>query len=186
MWRATRVSALATPVVATALLASALLATVLLSCSGGTSRAAGCGPAERQQAQFPANHVLPGQPEPSYLSDPPTSGPHAALARVEPLYETPLPRPTQVGILEAGKVLAQYRPDLPADQVTRLRQLAGGSLVVAPNPALDHAVVTSAWLYLQRCTVVDEATIGAFVKAHGGKGPGGPLDTTSTVVRSHG
>lgn len=158
-----------------------LVAAGLMSCSSGTPRAAGCSPVERQQAQFPANHVLPGQPEPTYLSDPPTSGPHAALARVDPVYDAPLPRPTQVGILESGKVLAQYRPDLPADQVARLKQLAGGQLVVAPNPGLDKGVVTTAWLYAQRCASFDEATVKAFVDKHGGQGPGGhPTSSTSS------
>jgi hypothetical protein len=103
------------------------------------------------------------------------------LARVEPVYEAPLPRPTQVGILETGKVLAQYRPDLPADQVARLKQLAGGQLVVVPNPGLDKGVVTTAWLYAQRCASFDEATVKAFVDKHGGQGPAGhPANSTSS------
>ena len=117
--------------------------------------------------------MLPGQPEPSYLSDPPTSGPHAPLAQVAPVYDAPLPRPTQVGILEAGKVLVQYRDDLAGGDVERLRALGGGDLVVAPGAELDRGVVASAWLYLLRCDGVDEEALREFVAERAGAGPGG-------------
>jgi hypothetical protein len=146
---------------------------VLTGCSKAGGESAACGKATHEQAQFPANHVLPGQPEPAYLTNPPTSGPHAPLATVDPVYDAPLPRPTQVGVLETGKVLIQYRPDVPADQVEQLRGLAGGDIVVAPNPELDHPVVTTAWLYTQRCHRVDTGALKSFAKARADHGPGG-------------
>ena len=155
-----------------AIVFGALLALPFTGCGSAGGESAACGKVTHEEAQFPANHVLPGQPEPTYLTNPPTSGPHAPLARVAPLYEEPLPGPTQVGVLETGKVLVQYRGDVPAPQVDELRGLAGGDVVVAPNPGLDHPVVATAWLYTQRCERVDAGAIEAFARAHGAGAPG--------------
>ena len=146
--------------------------TAVGACSGDVS-AGPCDRPERQRAQLPAIHVLPGQPEPSYLSDPPTSGPHAPLTSVPPVFDTPVPRPTQVGILERGMVLVQYRPDLPLDEQQRLVGLAAGPVTVAPNPQLDRPVVASAWLYLLRCDAVDTAALADFVTNRTADAPGG-------------
>jgi hypothetical protein len=160
-------------------IAAAVLMAVLLACGGGGDDASGgaggdgCDRPQRQQAQFPASHVLPGQPEPTYLSDPPTSGPHAPVAEAAPLYDTPLARPTQVGLLEIGRVLVQYRADLPPEDVARVRALAGGDVVVAPAAELDRPVVASAWLYLLRCDGVDEEGLQRFAAERAGAGPGG-------------
>ena len=132
-----------------------------------------CDRPERQRAQLPAIHVLPGQPEPSYLSDPPTSGPHAPLTSVPPVFGTPLPKPTQVGILERGMVLVQYRPDLAPAERQRLLDLSGGPVTVAPNPQLDRPVVASAWLYLLRCDAVDTGALADFIATRTGEAPAG-------------
>jgi hypothetical protein len=154
-------------------LTAALGASALAGCSRSSGASAACGKATHEEAQFPANHVLPGQPEPTYLTDPPTSGPHAPLADVQPRYDTPLPKPTQVGVLEAGKVLVQYRPDVPAAGIDELQKLAGGPIVVAPNPDLDHPVIATAWLYTSRCDAVDVGALRAFARSHADHGPGG-------------
>ena len=145
------------------------------ACSGGASPGAGgCRPVERPQAQFPASHLLPGQPEPRYLSEPPTSGPHISVITRPTVATGPISRPEQVGILEAGAVLVQYRPDeLDAAQVATLAAVAGPEVVVAPNPDLDDPVVLSAWLRLQRCSAVDTGPITAFVDEHADLAPGG-------------
>jgi hypothetical protein len=162
-----------------AIVATAVLVTALLACGGdddGASSAAAssrCDEPQLQPAQFPAGHVLPGQPEPRYLSEPPTSGPHAPVAEVAPVYDAPVARPTQVGILETGRVLIQYQGGLPADQIDRLRSLAGGHIVVAPASELDRPVVASAWLRLLRCDAVDEEALRDFVGDRAGKGPDG-------------
>ena len=132
-----------------------------------------CDRPERQRAQLPAIHVLPGQPEPSYLSDPPTSGPHAPLTSVPPVFDTPVPKPTQVGILERGMVLVQYRPDLAPAERQRLLDLSGGPVTVAPNPQLDRPVVASAWLYLLRCDAVDTGALADFIATRTSEAPAG-------------
>jgi len=132
-----------------------------------------CEQPEHQRAQLPASHVLPGQPEPSYLSDPPTSGPHAPITSVPPVFAEPVPKPTQVGILERGMVLVQYQPDLPAAERQQLLDLAGGMVAVAPNPQLGQPVVASAWLYLLRCDALDTKALGDFIDGRTSEAPGG-------------
>jgi hypothetical protein len=153
-----------------------LAALVALGAVGACSddRASGpCEEPEHQRAQLPASHVLPGQPEPSYLSDPPTSGPHAPITSVPPIFAEPVPKPTQVGILERGMVLVQYRPDLAPAELQQLRDLAGGLVAVAPNPQLGQPVVASAWLYLLRCAAVDTGALRDFIDNRTSEAPGG-------------
>jgi hypothetical protein len=49
--------------------------------------------------------------------------------------------------MEHGAVWITYRPDLPKEQVDKLRQLArdSNSLLVSPYPELAAPVVASAW-----------------------------------------
>jgi hypothetical protein len=85
--------------------------------------------------------------------------------------DEPLPRPIQVGLLEAGKVLLQHG-DLPPAAQTSLESLASDGVVVAPNADLPAPVVATAWLTKMTCTSVDVDALDAFIAAHAGKGPG--------------
>jgi hypothetical protein len=116
-------------------------------------------------------HVLPGGREPQYLTNPPTSGPHVPGPQLSGVRTEPLDKPTQVGVLESGSVLVQYR-DLDAAAIASLSQVAGDQVVVAPNPDLPDKVVLTAWVFKRTCSSVDTAAIGEFVTAHRGKGPG--------------
>lgn len=81
-----------------------------------------------------------------------------------------LSRPRQVGHLEAGGVLLQYR-DLDAAELDRLTALAGGRVVVAPNPLLPDRVVATAWLRKEICSAVDVSELESFVSSNLGHGP---------------
>jgi len=117
-----------------------------------------------EEAPDPASsvHVLPGGAEPQYTTDPPTSGPHQAVGEVEAVQADPIPRPRQVGILESGRVLVQFGPDLDAGARTALTALAGDEVVVAPNDELPAPVVATAWLHKMTCTGVDAEALTAF------------------------
>ncbi len=149
----------------------ALLVTapVLVACSHPAQGASACGPVVREALDPNVGHVLPGAAEPAYRTDPPTSGPHTPTAIPAGVLDHPLTRPVQVGALEGGTVLVQYRD---AADLDALRPLAAGHVVVAPNPSLKDAVVLTAWLFKQTCSRVDAASISAFAAAHGGHGPG--------------
>jgi hypothetical protein len=161
------------PIVALAAVAAG--ASAFAACGGGSGSSGadgGCGPI-RREALDPGFlvHVL-GEAQASYQTDPPTSGPHQPSPPVEGVLAEPLSRPIQVGVLEAGDVLLQHRPDLPADQRRALEGLAGDGVVVAPNPDLDQAVVATAWLYKRTCDEVDLDALEDFAAQRQGKAPG--------------
>ena len=142
----------------------------LLGCGGGSSDGAaggGCG-ASRREAAAPDSsvHVVAGA-EATYQSEPPTSGPHSPAPGAV-VFDRSLTGPEQVGILETGAVLVQYRPDEldPPDRQV-LVELARPEVRIAPNPALPSPVVLTAWTAKQQCDAVDAATIAEFVDEYG-------------------
>jgi hypothetical protein len=151
------------------------VAAATTGCGGGSDAgapASGCGPDQQERIDpASANHVLSGAAEPDYLTDPPTSGPHAPAPARDGVLPNPLPRPEQVGHLEAGGVLLQHG-SLPDDQREALEGLAGAGVVVTPNPDLPAAVVATAWTRKMLCSTVDVDALSAFVDAHLGDGPG--------------
>jgi drug/metabolite transporter (DMT)-like permease len=158
--------------------ATALIVGLLAGCgsASGSGSAGGCQrvvtePLDRQYLV----HVLPGAPDPSYRTDPPTSGPHQPTPPVKPVVEQPLPRPIQVGLLEEGRVLLQHDGLSVADR-TKLEALAGGDVVVAPNPDLPAGakIVATAWVTKQICSRFDADALEMFAKDHAGNGPDPP------------
>ena len=141
----------------------------LAACGKGSTTSSKCGPGVRETLDSNLNHVLPGGVEPTYLTDPPTSGPHTPGSLPTGVESTPLSKPVQVGALEAGIVLVQYRD--PTD-LEALRPMATGKTVVAPNPSLPARVVATAWLWKQTCSAVDTAALAGFAAEHANKGPG--------------
>jgi hypothetical protein len=134
--------------------------------------ATGCGP-DQQERIDPAspNHVLRGAAEPDYLTDPPTSGPHAPAPARDGVLPNPLGRPEQVGHLEAGGILFQHST-LPEADLRALEALAGTGVVVVPNDDLPAPVVATAWTRKMVCSTVDVDALSAFAEAHLGDGPG--------------
>ena len=151
------------------LLVVALVVVSAASCSSGGSSA--CGQAHTEPIDPNLRHVIASGAEPHYTTDPPTSGPHTPGALPGGVLKQPLARPSQVGALEAGLVLIQYR-DLDSTGIATLSQLAGDKVVVAPNPDLPDRVVATAWLNKQMCSAVDVPELRGFIRNHQGKGPG--------------
>jgi hypothetical protein len=142
-------------------------------CHDGQAAADGCGPVTRE-ALDPNYlvHVLQDDPSIEYRSDPPTSGPHQPGPPEQGVLDHPVARPVQVGLLEGGDVLLQYRPaDVTGTERSDLEALAGDRVVVAPNPDLPAPVVATAWLYKRTCDSVAVAPLQGFVDARAGKGP---------------
>ena len=113
--------------------------------------------------------MLEPDAEGDYLTDPPTSGPHYVSA-VDGIVSRTLFAAEQVGILETGRILVQYRPaDIELNEVAGLA--GSGAAVVAPNPNLPSAVVATAWAKKMECGSVDRAELGRFITDEGGGGP---------------
>jgi hypothetical protein len=164
------------PTLARLLLVLMVIVVVTTGCSGSDHSQATCSPitTEPLDPNF-LIHVLPGAKRLHYRTDPPTSGPHQPSPHLARVQQRPLPEPVQVGLLEAGDVLVQYRQLRGAD-IARLRRLAGGHVVVAPNPDLSprYRVVATGWIHKQTCTAVDTDALRRFVRLRGGKGAGAP------------
>lgn len=147
-------------------LALLLIGATCVGCSDDRSSA--CGPTVRE-ALDPNSlvHVLPGASTPKYLTDPPTSGAHQPTPMLDGPLSEPLPPLTQVGVLEQGRVLVQYR-NLDAADTKAIRALNSDQILTAPNPDLPGSsrVVVTAWLVKMQCSAFDAAAIEAFATAH--------------------
>lgn len=160
----------------TALAVVVLLAVLLPACSASHPGPATCGPIVREalDPNF-LIHVLPGAKGVHYRTDPPTSGAHQPAPHLARIQRRPIPRPVQVGLLEAGDVLLQYR-SLDQRDTDRLRRLAGGRVVVAPNPSLSARVkvVATGWIHKRTCTALDVGALQDFTRQRAGHGADSP------------
>ncbi len=149
------------------LLLAVLMVVAIGACGSDGEKARGsCGPdVEERLDPGSTRHLLPGAPEPRYLGDPPTSGPHLGGPPPAGVQHQPLSPPAQVGVLESGGVLVQHR-GVSEGERRQLEALAGDKVVVAPNPTLPASVVTTAWQHRLECTGVDLAALRAFIAEH--------------------
>ena len=131
----------------------ALVVLPSLSCSSAGNAA--CGKAHTEPLNPNLGHVIASGAQPQYTTDPPTSGPHTPGALPGGVLTQPLTRPSQVGALEAGIVLVQYR-DLSATPTSRRsRSSPAARWSWRPNPDLPDRVVATSWLNKQVCSAVD-------------------------------
>ena len=128
-----------------------------------------------------ALRLLPNAPEPTYATDPPSSGAFVVGASVGSTPSEPLSRPVQVGLLAQGKVLIQYDSTLSPADVADLQGLAGDDIVVAPNPTLSSPIVATAWRVRQTCEQLDLSTLRQFATVNANRAPDANASTTTTA-----
>jgi hypothetical protein len=150
-----------------------VVALILGACGGGSRLEATCTDVITEELDPGWTvHLLPNAPEPEYVTDPPTSGPHYSATPVAGIVDAPLDDPSQVAVLEVGGVLVQYRPEaLSGADRGRLERLAQDGVVVAPAPDLTDPVVATAWTTKQRCDGVALDSLTTFIADHGAQGP---------------
>jgi drug/metabolite transporter (DMT)-like permease len=160
------------PTAAVVLLLAMIVSSAACGGDGGDPDDAACGDV-RTEALDPNSiqHVLPNAPEPSYLSDPPTSGPHQPGAPVSGVIDDQLSRPVQVGLLEAGSVLIQHRGDIDAAAGDELAAV-DPRVVIAPNTDLRSEIVATAWRHKLECSEVDVDDLRDFIETYAGVGAG--------------
>lgn len=95
-------------------------------------------------ANLPSGHA---QGLVAYPQTPPAGGDHSAAWQNCGCYDAPIASENAVHSLEHGAVWITFRPDLPREQVDRLRDLARGQtyLLVSPYPDLPAPMAASAW-----------------------------------------
>ncbi|MEP7331686.1 MAG: DUF3105 domain-containing protein [Terracoccus sp.] len=103
----------------------------------------------------------------TYAQIPPAGGEHSPVWLNCGAYTAPVSNENAVHALEHGAVWVTYRPDLPPEQVTALREsLPSTYAVLSPFTGLKAPVVVSAWGKQLVLTGADDPRLGAFVKAY--------------------
>ena len=141
---------------------------------------AGAGPdieGLEQLAEDPSHEHVEGPLE--YDRVPPLGGEHNPRWLACDVYDDPVPLELATHSIEHGAVWIAYAPDLPADQVEQLGELAGQSekteeyVLVAPQDGLDSRVVAVTWGAAIESSSADDPRLEQFVEAYAGGGQGG-------------
>lgn len=116
----------------------------------------------------------------SYPQSPPVGGKHAGTRLNCGVYPSPVPNENAVHSLEHGAVWLAYRPDLPAADVTRLRDLVAAQgpairsyVILSPYDGLQAPVVASAWGKQARLDGAADPDLEKFVRQYA-QGPQTP------------
>lgn len=126
-----------------------------------------------------ADHLAPGDPAPSYGTDPATSGDHDPVPIADGAYLEAPPEPGLVHSLEHGRVVIHYDPGLPEPTQLALKGLFDDDprgMLLVPDPEMPYAVAATAWRRLLGCesaagrAALAEALV-AFRDEFRGKGP---------------
>lgn len=104
----------------------------------------------------------------NYPQSPPVGGPHDSTWQNCGVYDAPLRDENAVHSLEHGAVWITYRPDLPLDQVDKLRAkvLTGSYVLVSPYPALTEPIALSAWGRQLKVQKADDPRVDGFLRAY--------------------
>jgi hypothetical protein len=125
-------------------------------------------------AEDPSHDHVEGPIE--YDRVPPLGGEHNPRWLACDVYDEPVPLETAVHSIEHGAVWIAYSPDLPADQVEQLAELAeldDEYVLVAPQDGLDSRVVAVTWGAAIEASAADDPRLEQFVEAYAGGGQGG-------------
>ncbi len=113
-----------------------------------------------------AEHV---QGRVDYPQTPPVGGDHNAAWQNCGFYSEPIAPERAVHSLEHGAVWIAFRPSLPSEQVSALRQLARRPYVlVSPwvDETLPAPLVASAWGLQMKADTASDPAVAAFVEAY--------------------
>ena len=104
----------------------------------------------------------------NYPQTPPVGGPHNPVWQNCGFYSKPVQNEHAVHSMEHGAVWITYRPDLPKDQVEKIRQLVEGKtyMLASPYPNLPTPVVASAWGKQLKLDSANDPRLEQFVKAY--------------------
>lgn len=125
-----------------------------------------------------------------YAQTPPVGGPHHPVPQDCGFYAEPVISEHAVHSLEHGAVWITYDPDLPAEEIAILEDLAGAEakVLVSPFAGLPAPVVASAWgVQLQLETATDpllEEFVKTFVAGDQAPEPRAPCAGTDETARA--
>lgn len=101
-----------------------------------------------------------------YTETPPVGGTHDSVWQNCGYYSQPIDNWHGVHSLEHGAVWITYRPDLPQDQIDKLKQIAEKQtyILVSPYPDLPAPVVASAWNNQLQLDSANDSGLDQFVR----------------------
>lgn len=111
-----------------------------------------------------------------YDTVPPVGGTHNPRWLACDVYDEPVPAEVAVHSLEHGAVWFTHAPDLPAEQVERLAELAKENqeyALVSPMEGLAAPVVAVAWGVTLEVPDAEDARLVAFLEEYAGGAQGG-------------
>ena len=126
--------------------------------------------------------VNPSGTSPAWNTDPPTSGPHYAVAGIFGIYEDELELARVIHDLEHGGIYILYGEDVPDSTVDQLRAFYGDhktGTIMAPLNRLGDKFALGAWVvdgdtengFLAKCSDFDESAVSTFFRALQFRGP---------------
>lgn len=129
---------------------------------------------DKGQKHVEDNAVAYGGPEA------PTSGDHSSPLPWQ-VYDQEIPDINIIHNMEHGGVYISYQPDLPADQIAKIKELFSkpysnvkftpNKAVVAPRDANDSPIIMSSWRRSMRLGSFDEAKMIDYYLRNVGKSP---------------
>lgn len=104
----------------------------------------------------------------NYPQTPPVGGNHNPLWQNCGFYSKPVQDEHAVHSLEHGTVWITYRPDLPKDQVAKIKDLVQNQtyMLASPYPNLPAPVVASAWGKQLKLDAANDPRLEQFVRAY--------------------
>ena len=116
-------------------------------------------------ATYPAGMHLAGPIV--YKESPPIGGPHNVVWQNCAIYDVPIHNEHAVHSMEHGAVWITYRPDLPPDQLQRLKTVAADDfMLLSPYPGLANRIVASAWNHQIRLDDASDPRLQGFIAAY--------------------
>jgi hypothetical protein len=104
----------------------------------------------------------------TYSESPPVGGIHNPVWQNCAYYAAPINSENGVHALEHGAVWITYSPDLPQDQIDKLKSIAEGQdyILVSPYPGLSSPVVASSWNHQIKLDGANDADLTRFIKKY--------------------
>lgn len=104
----------------------------------------------------------------TYSEAPPVGGIHNPVWQNCAYYAAPINNENGVHALEHGAIWIAYTPDLPQDQIDKLKSIAEGQdyILVSPYAGLDSPVVASSWNHQIKLTGASDPDLTRFIKTY--------------------
>lgn len=119
-------------------------------------------------------HLEAGAPDPTYNSNPPTSGRHLGNTAPWGAQDETIDKKMLVHNLEHGGIIIHYNNDLGQDSEDQIQELVDSfpdGVISQPNDEIDDPLALAAWGSLQTCERYNETIVKAFIKERCNKGP---------------